>query len=201
MKGKIDYLFQSTLEKLFSKAYASLDKSGKLEEWKRQHPYLTFIENIYYSISRGIDNLFDIPMKIKCFYQRGKRGWSDRDWWGLDEYISNIVIECLTKLKKERIGLPTWSENKSEKQAKKEWTNILDTIINTFKINLDIIERDTIYIPIENFTWKKYKSYKRYVEKMKKKYNIKIRLMTKRESQKYEKGFDLFKKYFFNLWD
>ena len=34
-----------------------------------------------------------------------------------------------------------------------------------------------------------------------KKHKIKWRVLTLEDSKKFEKGFDLFKKYFFDLWD
>lgn len=32
--------------------------------------------------------------KIVWFFQRGKRGWADCDWWSLDDYISQVMIDA-----------------------------------------------------------------------------------------------------------
>lgn len=43
---------------------------------------------------------------IKWFLQRGRRGWSDRDGWGLSSYLNGWMPEYLRQLKKYKHGLP-----------------------------------------------------------------------------------------------
>jgi molecular chaperone DnaK (HSP70) len=99
--------------------------------------------------------------------------------------------------------VPTWVKGKTEKQAVKEWQNILDKMIYTFETNLKIIDDELTYIP----TWDKEKTKKRRIctkisKELNKKYpDIPCRTMTERECQKYEKGFQLYQKWFFHLWD
>ena len=40
----------------------------------------------------------DIPSEIKYFIQRGRRGYSDRDIWGLDSYLVSIIYNGIKKL-------------------------------------------------------------------------------------------------------
>lgn len=44
-------------------------------------------------------NIFDpirrIPYRIKYFWQRGKRGWSDYDVWQADGYLAGVIADIL----------------------------------------------------------------------------------------------------------
>lgn len=65
--------------------------------------------------------------------QRGERGWSDRDVWGLDHYLSGIMIGSIGHLRDLNHGFPA---NLTEG----EWRDILDAMIDGFQASRDIIE-------------------------------------------------------------
>jgi hypothetical protein len=186
------------------KPYKSLEEWEKEnKEWETKHPVLHWFECRYYTILRFIDRIRDIPRNIKHFIQRGKRGWSSGDWWRFDYYIAEIIVGCLKKMKYEGNGIPTWGDNKPEEQAVKEWHDILDNMIYTFETAMKIADGDLEYVP----TYVKDKERRRKITKeVCKKINEKypeypIRVLTEEESKKFEKGFDLFKEWFFALWD
>ena len=166
------------------KTYRNVEYLFKeLKEERKKRPVYYFFHDIYYRIYHYIDG---IPLKIKTFIQRGRKGWANSDTWGFDYYLSEVIAEGVKHLKK--IGHHDIKE--------------INKIIYTFETAKKICEGELIYqLPSEDFSWAKYKRMKRTCANIRKKYKIKYRPMTKRESIKFEKGFDVFKKEFFRLWD
>lgn len=186
--------------------FKSIDEWEKMRKiWQNMHPIRYKLQQIYYAIWRFFVRIIDFfKYGIKYFIQRGRKGWSGEDWWNLPFYISKIMVDCLKKLKKEGHGLPTWEKGKAEKQAIKEWNDILDNIIYTFEMATKIGEGDIDYISTtQKDAEKMRKSYRRTHRDLKKKYpELPFgKVLTAKESEKLEKGFDLFKKWFFHLWD
>jgi hypothetical protein len=82
---------------------------------------------------------------IRWFIQRGRRGWSDRDTWSLDHYLSSWMPEALRHLKETKQGVPS-SMFKPEdcgeegnptdiglQQAQDRWNAIIDKMIAAFE--------------------------------------------------------------------
>jgi len=127
---------------------------------------------IYYSFYIWWNWLDMLPRRIYWFFQRGYRGFGDNDTWDFNDYLSLIIPQGIKHLKKYSYGLPTWTEDKSEKQAKKEWNEIQNKIIKAFELAHRYINAE-----ISCKTWeKKYK-------------------------KQYEEGMNLFRDWFFALWD
>ena len=51
----------------------------EIKKARKKHPVYYFFHDIYYRIYHFVD---DIPLNIRSFIQRGRRGWSSRDTWG-----------------------------------------------------------------------------------------------------------------------
>ena len=79
--------------------------------------------NIFYKI---IDFFKYLPQEIKYFWQRGIRGYSDRDVLGIDEWFLNIIVPMLEQLKETKLGYPP-------DLTSEQWNDILDRIIFCFK--------------------------------------------------------------------
>ena len=86
----------------------------------------------------------------------------------------------------------------------KQWNDILDKMIETFKIAEKIANQDYIYFSTKDNSFQEWlKCY----EQMKKIHeecsgrSYDVHIMDFGECQYYEEGFDLFRKYFFALWD
>jgi hypothetical protein len=183
-------------------SYSSVeDMLTEMEERKKQekknNPIGYFLRyNVYYPSRRLLSRLSEIPYEIKYFYQRGKRGWADCDVWNFYVYNARVCKEAISKLKKIKHGIPheVWNEGKKEKQAVKEWNNILDKMIKTFTFLSD-----------ENTEqWIEGKDGKHLFKELKdKKPNLykDSYLMTKEDDKAQKEGFELFQKHYLSLWD
>jgi len=154
-------------------------------KWEKRYPTLTKIKQIWWWLLYGIKNKIEaIPLRIRTFIQRGKNGISDSDCWCLDYYLADVISKGVGNLIK--YGNHEVHSSKAFKEIKK-----------TFETAKKISEGDLIYISSKEFTWAKYKKYKRTCQKIKNK----DRVMTKRESLTYEKGWETFQTEYFRLWD
>lgn len=144
-----------------------------------------------YKIRNFIDN---IPLNIVSFIQRGRRGWSSRDTWSFCYYLADVISEGLKHLKKYNHGHPG-------DITEEGWNKVLDHIIKTFETVKYIDDGIYYYIPSEEFTEEKFQNNKEICATHNQRWDGNDKVMTLEESIEFEKGFDLFKKYFFSLWD
>ena len=124
------------------------------------------------------------PLKIKSFFQRGFRGWADEDTWDFDLYLAEVISKGLRHLKKYHHGCPIdiYEKYKSRKNLTQHQKDKLTT--KEWKIKMDIMIRGFEIIP--------------------QLYEIKIlrnKILKEGYEYEFDRGFDMFKKYFFNLWD
>ena len=163
----------------------------RLKNWEKNHPILTKFKRLRWWLRYIIKNkLEDIPLNIKSFIQRGKRGWSNRDVWGLDYYLANTITKTIYNLKENTCGFPIGlTEGK--------WVDILNTIKDTFYYAKEISNGQLYLIRSE----RKRKHWQKHLDKINKKHNCYDRCMTDKEIKAYDAGWELFKKYFFSLWD
>lgn len=159
----------------------------KMDRERKKHPIYYF----FHEISCHIKNFIKyIPLNVKSFLQRGKRGWSDGDVWGLSHYLSKTIAETVAHLKETNHGYPCGlTEGK--------WIDILNEISRTFELAKRMDENELYYIK----SIRQRKKWQKTVDGINKTYGSHDRCMTDEEIKAYEKGFDLFRKYFFNLWD
>lgn len=125
-------------------------------------------------------------------YQRTTRGFADCDTWGLDSYITEIVIGAVPKLMKH--GSPI------DVEGPEEWDNIVKVIVEGFEAHRNLTENkwpEDFYTELETSTgiasdlgimdrvydWKKIKAWERH------------------QTALFNKGFKLFHKHFGSLWD
>ncbi|MHA1789187.1 MAG: hypothetical protein ACTSXT_08165 [Candidatus Helarchaeota archaeon] len=120
--------------------------------------------------------LTDFFKNMKWFIQRGKRGWADCDVLDFDYYLSKIISEGINKLKIDGYSLVDEEE--------------LDVIIYAFQISQRIAFCDVIYVTERN---------RKKVEEMYKNVSF-VKVLSKGECEKVRKGWNLFRKYFHNLW-
>lgn len=182
------------------------------EEWKKErkeHPIRCWLEGEWYRIERGFKFLcFGMWREIKYFWQRGRRGWADRDVWCLSGFLSDILPAMLEKLKEEKYGIPCEfvydkdGKEVCEKDAINAWDKELDKMIKTFKVAREISDSDAEYIPTDEWDEEKYKKLKKMVDGWNKKCaDYQHRVLTKEEALEYEHGWQVFQQLFFNLWD
>jgi len=99
-------------------------------------------------------------------YQRITRGWADRDVWGIHSHLSKIIPEMVQRLRDVGHGLPTWTEKKTDEQAQKEWLDILNSIILTFKVAQRIEQNFWYYQESKKYSIKKAKKWEKVSEKI-----------------------------------
>ena len=168
-----------------------------IKKWKRSHKkYLKWAERhpVLAWLSPRIHRLPDLPRAIKLsitsFIQRGKRGYASRDTWGFDDYLSEIIFKGLRHLKQYKIGAPMGL-------TEGQWTDILNTIIDTFESAQKISNGDLVLVKNK----KRREEIQISMNRINEIYGANNRCMTTKEIKEYELGWVYFKKYFHNLWD
>lgn len=139
--------------------------------------------------------------RIKKFIQRGRHGISEEDMWSLDYYLADVIIKGVKYLRKRSHGYPvelidTENEKSTEDDERhhKEWLNILSEIEWTFETAKKIVDSEVTYIKLTDYE-EMIDKYKALTEK------YDGRVLTVEEIKRFNRGFRLFKKHFFSLWD
>jgi len=160
-------------------------------KYRKEHPILDVLQTFYYRvICRLIDFFKDDFYRLpKRFIQRGIRGYSNEDTWGLSEYLARVIAESVRHLKENNHGMPN---NLTEGQ----WIDILNKIINTF----EIAERlgDDLYLLRDP---KMREKFQKTLDEGNKKFNQNERCLSPKEIRAYDEGWTLFKTHFNSLWD
>ena len=151
-----------------------------------------FSNNIRFLVPRKIN---DWKFEIKWAWQRVFRGYDDRLTWDLHSYISDYLPKLIREMKKMAHGYPSSHTGKSEIKNIKQWKEILEKIAKGFdaakKIeNTDYMKKIKLKKPKKDIFGKD--SYVDY--KFDKKCYNKL-------NKEFEEGVELFKKWYFNLWD
>ena len=143
----------------------------------------------------------DLLRKIKYTYQRAKHGYTDIDTWNIDVWFLDIMPKILKQYKENLHGYPTVLN------SQEEWENIIERMI--FLLS-EMNENNCTYVnPYE----KEFLSnIENHLEKVNHGWQIKQSELSKKyfgeEENKLnymnlckEEFFNLFSKYFYNLWD
>ena len=124
------------------------------------HPFLEFCIQVYYSIYRACNWPKDFYRECKYFIQRGKRGYSNRDLWSFDCYLSEVIIGGLKRLKEIRssgnCGVPsrlchdsTGKEIRTVEEASKILEDAMDKIIRAFELQKSMFDDPRILTATE----------------------------------------------------
>jgi len=154
------------------------------KKWYLTHPWLL---------------IKDITRNIKWAWQRVNRGWDDRDLWSLDIRICVLMEQWLNEFMEENPSYP------AEFTHPNEWTNVIAAIRDGFIAGGKIANGDhAIYQEAaeeaqrrygKNYTLQQYGYVSREL-----KVHIKIEKECKQYMITFDKGIELFHKYFFDLW-
>ena len=172
MKNKEQETFELTEE-----VFAKWDKENA--KWYNKYYVIPFHRFIY--------AIMEFPSKVKWFYQRGNRGWSDRSAWSIDTWLVDNLIPMLERLKKDKHGTPLSMFKKKDGVDKhgnptdnadwlaaQRWNNVLNEIIYGLKCAKKIDDSD---------------------------YNYRDKELTKRLTKSSQRSFELIGKHLFSLWD
>lgn len=126
--------------------------------------------------------------EIKYLIQQGKQGYPERDLWDPCNYLCDIIPSILRDLAKKSHGCPSelW-DKKAKNNECHRWIEIIEEIAQGFEAAK----------AIENSIGC---NFKKELEDGAFKYEYDKKL-AKQMTEKFEKGMNLFKKYFLYLWD
>ena len=173
----------------------------KKKEWKIEFApsFWDSAERLFSSSPRFLipRKLNDWKYEIKWAWQRVFRGYDDTSVWNLYHHISEQLPKILRQLKNNHLGCPgELFDNKAKKNKEcHKWEDILEKMARGFdaavKIgNNEYMKEIKLKKPEKDIFGKdSYTGYK-YDKKC---YN--------KLYKEFEEGMELFKKYFFNLWD
>jgi hypothetical protein len=71
----------------------------------RENSIFGKLEYAYWTIRRGLRTAWKSPIHIKWWYQRARYGFSDRDWWNGDWYLSGVIAGIMEKIVNEGHGV------------------------------------------------------------------------------------------------
>jgi len=149
---------------------------------KKEHPIKYYSERLYY---KTVNFLELIPLNVKTFIQRGKRGYGISDVWSLNYYLPDVIEHSVRDLKKNFNGHPC-------DLTEGQWVDILNAISYTFSLVKECSEGDLCLIRDKKDRGKFDKTFKDKVD---------YRYMTPKEIKEYDLGWKYFKEYIFGLWD
>lgn len=87
---------------------------------------------------KGIDDDCGILKRIKNFWQRGTRGYSDYDVLDFDQYLSVVIIDGLFKFRNINVSVPQeFCKDCSVDEGSKKWDAVIYKIIQGFSIAED----------------------------------------------------------------
>lgn len=132
--------------------------------------------NLYYCIKNTISDF-----RYRC--QRFKCGWAYGDVWDMDAWFMHTVKPMLIHLRDYGIGIPNelYIEGDNERI---NWENVLTEMINC----LDMMDEDKVY---------EYLGLDSYKHMTKEDYEKCYGIMKENKNR----FFELFSKYYFDLWD
>lgn len=139
------------------------------------------IQDIYYPIIGRIECKYD-EFKGRCL--RFKQGYSYGDVWDLHYWFIKTVRPMLVHLRDHGMGVPMEFYAHESDNERIYWENILSEMIGC----LDLMDEDKVYklLGFDDNIKMAYKDNKRVGEIM---------------NQNKDRFFELFSKYFYNLWD
>ena len=150
----------------------------------------------FYSPQSFWENICATFRWIKHCRQRAFRGWADCDVWGFDYYLTQVIVSGLQHLKRTHHTYCT--------DTPEEWDEVLDIMIEGFKASdqiqtLDFM--DDCIIGHEDKTCD-VSDGSTFVMKDMPIFDMeKVRAEERILHEKFNKGMELFAKYYFGLWD
>ena len=125
------YGFQNKKKYINFRSIEEWEKEEKI--WKEKHPILYILREFYYKLYRLWNHKISmIPRRIKWFFQRGKRGYSDNDVWNFDSYLAEVISKGCKQLAKEKHGYPS-------NLTLEKWEEILNSLSKKFEEYTKII--------------------------------------------------------------
>lgn len=135
--------------------------------------------SLFGRINYKIDRLWD-NFRVRC--QRFKRGWAYGDVWDLDVWFMHTVKPMLIHLRDHGIGIPNELYIDCENE-RVNWENTLTEMITCLELMDEDAAREHLDISDSDYSFESYQKANDFMEENKNRF------------------FELFSKYFFDLWD
>lgn len=135
--------------------------------------------SLFGRINYKIDRLWD-NFRVRC--QRFKRGWAYSDAWDIDVWFMYTVKPMLIHLRDYGIGIPNELVSDSENE-RVNWENTLTEMITCLELMDEDAAREHLDISDSDYSFESYQKTNDSIEENKNRF------------------FELFSKYFFDLWD
>ena len=134
--------------------------------------------NLYYKIKNKL--IYDVD-SLKARIQRFKRGYSYGDVWDMDFWFMRTVKPMLIHLRDRGLGIPNELYLQDADNERILWENTLTEMIGC----LELMDKNNVY------------DYLGYSKLGPKDYDKVYQIMEENKNR----FFELFRKYFYNLWD
>ena len=131
---------------------------------------------LYYKIKNKL--FYDVDC-LRARWQRFKRGYSYGDVWDMDYWFMRTVKSMLIHLRDHHCGVPIEFENDD-----KAWSDVLTDMVSC----LNMMDESQVYKEL---------GFNNRLNMTKEDYETVYRIMDKNKNE----FFELFSKYFYNLWD
>ncbi len=128
---------------------------SSLEDFEAYLDSQTWLDRLWTIVKWNVKNALNVKYhlkRIKWFWQRGKRGYSDSDVWDLFAYLLEVLVPALEDLNRIKHG-PVVDDDEEVVSALKQWNEELQIMIDGFKAAQDITELD-LEDGIEEYTKK-----------------------------------------------
>ena len=186
-----------------------IDMKTQSRKKVKRRRYSCFEPNVPRSIN-PIEFLKRWGRNIKHSYQRIQYGYCDRDVWSIDWWFLNVVPNMLEDLKNQAHGYPVGPNNNSQaligtgtpeevdNAGMKAWQDILSEMTNLLReANEETCTRNNKY---EEEFFNSRKGSPGYKE-IDKRYFEEERAISEYRTECKDKALELFKKWFWQLWD
>jgi len=165
------------------------DEKKNIRNWINNHLPVIYGHNPAWVLTHPWELVEDGWREVKWAWQRVFRGWDDRVCWSIDGYLADMIPLWMRRLQKVAHGYPSTlyddvtgigtdilaiPAHRDEDPNMQKWINILEEIAVGFEAYRETEENKwtSVWYPAQE-------------ERL----------------AKFEKGFDLFRKYFPDLWD
>lgn len=141
--------------------------------------------------------------RVKWFWQRGVRGYSDNYAWDIRSHIASVLLGSLTVMRDHLNGYPgdlTVDEGEGDPDWEfAAWVAVLTAMIDGFQAIIDLDSHNYLAgAPVPNFEGNlKDDPFWTWCDE----HDADIRIIEKELHGRGEVALDLFKEYYWNLWD
>lgn len=135
---------------------------------------------LYYRIKNAISD-FWYDLRRRC--QRFKRGYAYSDVWNIHCWFMRTVKPMLIHLRDHGIGIPWDLYNHEDKNERIDWENILTEMVECLDMMNEDAAQKHLGIADNDYSVESYQKVNNLMD------------------EKKDRFFELFSKYFYNLWD